>query len=294
MSLMKSLVADNDPGNLRGYSGYVSISGPITSLQGLQNCSSLTSLYLESNEITDLSPVSQLSALIGLHLDYNNTLSDLSPLSGLTGLQNLEVRSGNEITGDSLGSISTLLPLAPLVNLQEVEISGQPVTSLAPLANMFNLQYLYMYGVTGDPTFTGGITVVSNFKYLLLLEAAGRGITDISPAASLSSLQIVDFSYNSITDFTTVGTWTAAQSVILEYNNNNSPIPALPALGTSSAPVTLDLSNNVIADASNIISTPVPGLQATGSVLNIHNNHIPTAQATAIQSTYPNLSVNYP
>ncbi len=91
---MVTLVADNNL-NPNGYTGYVTIGGPVSNLQGLQNCANLSSLYLESNAITNLSPITSLTKLIALHLDYNNSLSDLSPVTNLTNLQTLEVRSGD-------------------------------------------------------------------------------------------------------------------------------------------------------------------------------------------------------
>ena len=51
----------------------------------------LESLGLDGNQITDLSPLSELISLIFLSLD-NNRITDLSALSGLTRLQRLGLR----------------------------------------------------------------------------------------------------------------------------------------------------------------------------------------------------------
>ena len=296
-----NLVADNNNVSGRIYSGWVSISGPVTSLQGLQNCKNIVTLYLESNAITDLSPLEPLATsgnLVFLDLDYNNTLSDLSPLSGITSLQGLEIRSGTA-KGDvfSAGGVTSLGPVSTLTNLTELEFSAQPVTSLAPLATLVNLQNLFMYGdgsTLENSGFIGGVTVLSKLTNLQLLDAGNRGITDISSATGLIQLETADLSNNPISDISPISGWTSAQDVIFEYDSLSGAIPSLPGFGTASIPVTLDLSNNAITSISNLSSTPVPGLEAAGSLLNISSNNVPPAQVTAIQTPYPKLTVTYP
>jgi len=77
----------------------------ITNLSGIEYCSSLTGLYLSSNQISDLSPLAYLTNLVHLRL-RNNQISDLSPLvvnSGLGGGDrvwlegnNLDLAEGSE------------------------------------------------------------------------------------------------------------------------------------------------------------------------------------------------------
>ena len=77
----------------------------ITDLSGIEYCSSLTGLYLSSNQISDLSPLAYLTNLVHLRL-RNNQISDLSPLvvnSGLGGGDrvwlegnNLDLAEGSE------------------------------------------------------------------------------------------------------------------------------------------------------------------------------------------------------
>ncbi len=294
-------MANNNSLIARGDGHYVTILGPITSLQGLQNCTNLVNLYLESNNITDLTPLEPLSVtgnLIFLDVDYNNTLSDLSPLSGIKSLQGLEIRSGTA-EGDVFfpGALTNLGPVSTLTNLTELEFSAQPVTSLAPLAPLSNLQSLYMYGDGGtleNGGFVGGVTVLNKLTNLQLLDAGNRGITDISSTTALTQLQTADLSSNPISNISPISGWTSAQDVIFEYDSLSGAVPALPGLGTLATALTLDLSNNAITSISNLISTPVPGLKATGSVLNISNNQVPTSQVTSLKTPYPKLTVTYP
>jgi internalin A len=305
LAVLRRLVADNNNVSGRIYSGWVSISGPITSLQGLQNCSSLSVLYLESNSITDLSPLAPLSVtnnLVGLHLDYNNGLSDLSPLSNLTGLQNLELRSGAAI-GDVYfqGSLTDLSPVSTLTNLIELEFSAQPVRSLAPLANLHHLRQLFMIGdgsVLENSGYVGGVTVISsgNMPMLQTLYAGSRGISDISSLAGMTSLVTVDLNINPISDISPIGGWTGAQTATFAHDDIRGSLPSLVGLGSGGTALVLDLSENTgINDITNLAATTVPGLTAAGSFLKISGDSvIPSAQITSISSAYPNLAINGP
>jgi hypothetical protein len=305
LSALTRLVADNNNVAGRIYPGWVSIGGPVTSLQGLQNCVNLSILYLESNNITDLSPLAPLSItnnLIGLHLDYNNGLSDLSPIANLTHLQNLELRSGDAV-GDVYfqGSLISLAPLAGLTNLTELEFSAQPVGSIAPLASLSKLQMLFMIGDSSaleNSGYAGGITAISNatMPALQILYAGSRGITDISSMVGMASLVTIDLNNNPITNIAPIAGWNNAQTATFAYDNISGVLPAMAGLGSGGTALTLDLSENMgINDLSNLVATTVPGLTAAGSVLKISSDSaIPSAQITAVATAYPNLTISGP
>ncbi len=65
-------------------------SNPIGSLEGLQYAKNLVYLNLAFNEISDLSPLANLTKLEELTL-WDNTIRDLSPLAGLTSLVYLDL-----------------------------------------------------------------------------------------------------------------------------------------------------------------------------------------------------------
>ena len=58
----------------------------IVSLVGIQNLTNLTSIELDNNEITNIGPLSGLTALADLTLDGNLDLINLQPLLNNTGL----------------------------------------------------------------------------------------------------------------------------------------------------------------------------------------------------------------
>jgi Leucine-rich repeat (LRR) protein len=219
-------------------------------------------------------------------------------LSGFTAtLTGLELRSGAAV-GDVFypGALTDLGPISTLTNLTELEFSAQPVSTLAPLVNLSQLQQLFMYGdgSTENGGFVGGVTVLSQLTHLQLLDAGYRGITEISSLSALTNLQTVDLNHNPIADISPAAGWNNAKSVILAGVNINGAVPALPGLGAASTPMTLNLSYDGITDIANLSGTPVPGLETAGSVLNLSNNSIPSAQVTPLLTPYPNLSVIYP
>lgn len=82
-----------------------------------ENLSSLTELGLSFYQITDVSPLSQLTNLEVLGLSYNQ-ITDISPLSELTNLSVLDLRD-NQITDVS--------PLSQLTNLTELGLENNPI-----------------------------------------------------------------------------------------------------------------------------------------------------------------------
>ena len=107
----------------------------ITELTGLEAARNLTRLDLgaeyvvsegrliNSNSISDLSPLAELTRLTRLHLDGNN-ISDISPLAGLTNLV---------ILGLWNNAISDISALTGLTNLFFVGLWDNNISDIAPL-----------------------------------------------------------------------------------------------------------------------------------------------------------------
>eukprot|EP01051_Picozoa_sp_SAG22_P007594 SAG22_NODE_540_length_9301_cov_422.312758_2_plen_202_part_00 len=93
---------------------------------------SLTTLNLRDNQITDIAPLSALTSLTELVL-INNQITDLAPMSALTSLDTLDL-SHNQITD--------LAPLSALNSLRTLILSSNQITDIAPLAALTSLTYL--------------------------------------------------------------------------------------------------------------------------------------------------------
>ena len=107
--------------HLRGLSLYRCQIGNITPLAKLTK---LESLWLDDNQIRDVSPLSGLTHLRTLHLG-DNRIRDVSPIGKLTELTSLRL-AGNPI--EDVG------PLANLRNLEDVDIEIPPAAPALPAA----------------------------------------------------------------------------------------------------------------------------------------------------------------
>ncbi len=163
--------------------GYIN---KITSLPSTSLCwPYLKKVVLDSNQITDLSPLAGLTNLQLLSCDFNQII-DLSPLAGLTNLQKYYCNS-NQITD--------LSPIAGLTNLQEFFCDSNQITDLSPLCKLTSLLQL-SFG-------SNQITSLSPIAYLTNLRALYcdfNQIFDMSPIAALINLQVLHCNSNQIAD----------------------------------------------------------------------------------------------
>ena len=108
----------------------------IESLVGLEAATNLQNVALGGNNISDVSPLANLSKLRYLDL-RGNQISDVSPLAHLSKLRHLELK-GNQI--------SDLTPLAHLSALRHLDLRGNQISDLTPLAHLSELRYLDLRG----------------------------------------------------------------------------------------------------------------------------------------------------
>ena len=144
--------------------------------------SGATELTLSYSNISDLTPLADLTNLTELTINYSK-ISDLVPLAGLTNLTDLTL---------SYSKISDLVPLAGLTNLTELRLHYNYISDLAPLAGLSNLSQLRL---------------------------DSNNISDISPLAGLSNLTKLWLDYNSISDLTPLEKMTNLLQLGLEDNN---------------------------------------------------------------------------
>ena len=96
----------------------------VSDLSPLAELTNLTLLWLNDNSISDISPLTGLTNLIELDL-WNNSVSDISPLAGLTQLTYLDI-------GDnSISDISPLVENTGLGNEDFVDVTGNPLSALS-------------------------------------------------------------------------------------------------------------------------------------------------------------------
>ncbi|MEG3910480.1 leucine-rich repeat domain-containing protein, partial [Microcoleus sp. w2-18aC4] len=151
---------------------------------------SMTILYLDNNQITDISVLGSLTNLTTLFLN-DNQITDISVLGSLTNLTTLFLND-NQITDiSSLGS---------LTNLTILSLDNNQITDISVLGSLTNLTALFLSTIE--------ITDISSLGSLInltRLELCDNQITDISALRKLTNLTGVNLYNIQITGLCVLG-----------------------------------------------------------------------------------------
>ena len=122
------------PSDLAGLTSLSAVHKNINSLRGMEHCRNLESLYLQGNEIRDISPLAGLTALTVL-IVHDNQINDVSALAGLTGLTTLQV---------SANRVVDIRPLTTLTNLEYLYLAANDISDIAPLLGLTGLSIVML------------------------------------------------------------------------------------------------------------------------------------------------------
>jgi internalin A len=221
----------------------------ISNLSGIEYCDNLTYLYLDDNQISDISPLSDLIDLKELSLS-SNSISNISPLSALYSLQYLFI-SGN--------LVSDLSPISHLSGLEYLELHENQISDISPLSELTNLIWL-----TFDSNSISNISAISMLNSLQHLSADNNQISQLSPLSSLTNLIFLSLNNNQVSNISPLSMLT---NLIELYLSTNSILDVSP-LDSQNKLAYLDLSGNQISNISafaNLINL---------KSLNLNNNHV--------------------
>lgn len=147
----------------------------------------------KSEDITDLSPLAQLTNLKQLSLEDLTSLTDLTPLSKLEGLVYLSVRG--------LGTPINMEPVSKLTTLEELWIGDKmdfdKFDFLQPLAN---LKALSVYKSKPRPEDPADISALAGKPNLKILKFDGTNIHDLSPIAGSTELNMLRLARTPVED----------------------------------------------------------------------------------------------
>ena len=169
--------------------GLMSGFNEITDLTPLADLTAVTFLGLWHNEINDLTPLAGLTNLTELDLSWNH-ITDITPLAGLTNLTRLNM---------SRNHIHDITPLAGLVNLTELLMTGNHVNDITPLANLTNLESLWL-----SENWIDCVIPLAGLTSLTFLTLDSNQISDISSLSGLTNLISVWLDHNPVTDWTPI------------------------------------------------------------------------------------------
>lgn len=175
------------PTSLKGTKDFkFAVTRGMKSIKGLEYAKNLKKLKLNENEISDISPLKNLTKLEYLEIQRNRIV-DVNPLKNLTNLKFLKLYN----------------------NLIE------DVTPLSNLTNLTGLDLHYNVTVGGDEShkiISKGITDISalkNLKKLEFLDISANRIEDISILKNFDKIKDLDFSGNRVKNYEGLGNYIA-------------------------------------------------------------------------------------
>jgi len=166
-------------------------SGKQLNLAG-KNISNLAGLELFANK-----------GIEWIYLDWNE-ISDISVLSQFNTLTKISA-SGNQITDIS--------SLTNLKNLQNINFSNNQITDIKPILNLSNLKYLSI-----DNNQIQDITGISKLTNIKELAMAGNKLINCNEITQINTLENLDISRNQITTINQIGNNTSMTRLNLNYN----------------------------------------------------------------------------
>ncbi|MDE0040685.1 MAG: leucine-rich repeat domain-containing protein, partial [Candidatus Poribacteria bacterium] len=186
----------------------------IESLDGLEYATNLRRLWLGSNPLSDLSPISNCSKLEDLDISGCG-ISDIFALRGLVNLLGVNLGGNN---------IHDLQPLNSLKNLEHLLMYQNPISDITPLENVRKLKRLWAWSCQ-----ISDISALQNLSELTELNLAGNQIVDIAPLANLRQLTRLSLASNRIADVIPLANLTRLEWLEIQINNiaDHSPLDSL-------------------------------------------------------------------
>ena len=226
--------------------------GPIESLVGLQNLTSLKVLLLLANSITDISPLSGLTTLVQVQLNINS-ISNISALSELTNLTILTLASN---------SITNLNALSGLTSLTNLDLSNNSISDITVLSGLTNLTTLSLNANSiTDISVLSGLPPTPRTSIGL---ANNPDLTDIQPLLNNTGLGEGD-------DVDLRGTMVSCEDVVLlaakgvTVTSDCTPAPVTTTLSVTGItdPIIEDASSNVTVTALDQFGNVATGYTGT-------------------------------
>ncbi len=279
--------------------GYVN-SNAVSNFSPLSGLTQLTGLDLSGTAISDISVLAGLTGLTWLSLN-DAVISDISALAGLTGLTWLSLNNTaisdisalaglTQLTRLNLSrtSISDISALSGLTQLSGLDLYNNAISDISALAGLTQLTWLYLHN-----TAISGISALAGLTQLNELYLGWNAISDISALAGLTRLNTLYLYNTAISDISALAGLTELNTL----NLGNTAISDISALAGLTELNTLNLGTNAISDVSPLLELNLTGTQwdSTGLYLNGNplsyaslNTHIPAIQAKGVEVKFDN------
>lgn len=252
------------PTSLKGTKDFkFAVTRGMKSIKGLEYAKNLKKLKLNENEISDISPLKNLTKLEYLEIQRNRIV-DVNPLKNLT-------------------------------NLKFLKLYNNLIEDIAPLSNLTNLTGLDLhYNVTvgGDEShkiISKGITDISalkNLKKLEFLDISANRIEDISILKNFDKIKDLDFSGNRVKNYEGLGDYIAERL----GKALNEGIGSIQFSGQ-----TIDFGTTVeVKEKEVIFTTPFKGIKELGnSLAQVFGSEDPLNVFSKIESNVEGIDASY-
>ena len=330
------LLTSNEPVTTHSVLGLIELDARnrgIKSLTGLEHAANLKEVdlggeyispsgsegYLNSNAISDFSPLEKLTNLEELDLTGMSGLRDVSALARLTNLKTLHLW-GSDVSDVSalahltnlkrlsLGpDVSDVSALAHLTNLERLGIDSTGFSDVSALASLTNLERLSLHG-TGfsdvsalanltnlktlrlDSTDVSDVSALAHLTNLERLEIEHTDVSDVSALAHLTNLKRLNLWGSDVSDVSALAHLTNLTWLDLRYTTGVSDVSALASLTNLD---TLHLYGTGVSDVSPLLGMSqlrwVDLRNCPLSYASIHT-HIPALQAKGIEVEFYNVA----
>ena len=215
---------------------------PISSVEPLAGLRKLRRLFVWECQLADISPLSQLDALIYLDISENE-VSNIQPLANLTNLLELGLHVNNIADISPLSQLDALIyldisenevsniqPLANLTNLLKLRLHYNNIIDVSPLSQLDALIYLDI-----SHNEVSNIQPLANLTNLLKLRLHYNNIIDVSPLKHLINLEWLNIRYNPVTDVTSLDSLTLTD-FFYDETCDMPPLPLQPRLDNRTYP----------------------------------------------------------
>ncbi|CAL6028567.1 Conserved_hypothetical protein [Hexamita inflata] len=205
----------------------------LKNIVGISAIKHLKYLDLESNQITDCTPLQELFQLNQLILN-KNLIQNIQPLVNLKQLQVLSI---------SQNKIENISHIKEFVQLTYLDISQNQICEISAIQHLVNLTYLCIcWNRIND------LRPLCDLVNLVELSAGGNMITDISPLFNKTKLTKLCLHLNKIVGMYVLQFLSSLHSLVLEGNQ----ILFIEPLRNLSQLQYLNLKSNKIADLSPV------------------------------------------
>jgi len=183
----------------------------IKSLKGIENLENLTELYLNDNEIDDISVLSGLKNLKRLRFN-NNKITNIDCLSNLTNLELIEFENnaisdisvlknltGLKYVNLNMNEINDISSLANLEEMEQLYLSGNSISDISPLKKMYKLKALEL-----NQNKITDISALEDHTELVYLSLEGNNVSDLGVCSKFMKLEMLDINGNPISDISPI------------------------------------------------------------------------------------------